>query len=400
MALAYISKHGGVVLYMQQEGRGIGLANKIAAYQMQDRGLDTVDANLHLGLPEDCRSYGAVPSILRDLGVSSIRLMTNNPRKIDRLTSLGIRIEDTIPMVVPRANQYNYKYLETKETRMKHQNFSPMLSRSVSLKNKSNGVKTNGVGIGIDLNGAVQANGAMQSRRKPQNGFQRNGSTVPNGLANRFEKESQNLETHSVHISISGDDLSEEMEGVVARDDGYCFGRESVEEAIAAIARGELVLVVDDMDRENEGDFVMAADLCTPEAMAEIVRYSSGVICVTMEGDRLDELDLPPMVTNNEDPKGTAFTVTVDAKKEFGTSSVRHGSEWLFPPIFALLSLSSGMATGLGWVTRLVGRLPDCLDAFNRWIAHKTNVSLLSYVLPTGPFVLPWIPFVAFFYFV
>ena len=84
MALHYIQKHGGCIIYLQQEGRGIGLANKIAAYALQDVGLDTVDANLHLGFPEDSREYGVVPSILQDLQIDSIQLMTNNPRKTHR----------------------------------------------------------------------------------------------------------------------------------------------------------------------------------------------------------------------------------------------------------------------------------------------------------------------------
>ena len=111
----------------------------------------------------------------------------------------------------------------------------------------------------------------------------------------------------------------ENYEGVLAQDNGYCFGRESVEEAIAAMKKGKMVVVVDDMNRENEGDLIMAADACTPEDMAFIVRYSSGVICIAMDGDRMDKLKLPPMLTNNEDPKGTAFTVTVDATTEHGT---------------------------------------------------------------------------------
>lgn len=76
------------------------------------------------------------------------------------------------------------------------------------------------------------------------------------------------------------------------------------------------MVVVDDMNRENEGDFIMAADKCTPEAMARIVRHSSGVVCVGMEGDRMDELELPAMCTTNKDPKGMAFSVTVDASKD------------------------------------------------------------------------------------
>ena len=130
MSLAYIKKHGGAIIYMQQEGRGIGLANKIAAYALQDEGLDTVDANLYLGLPEDCRQYGAVPSILRDLQVESIRLITNNPRKVNRLRSLGVPVTSTIPMVVKKANPYNRRYLETKQERMQHDNFGDMLAAS------------------------------------------------------------------------------------------------------------------------------------------------------------------------------------------------------------------------------------------------------------------------------
>jgi GTP cyclohydrolase II len=130
MALEYIQEHGGFIIYLQQEGRGIGLANKVAAYALQDAGLDTVDANVQLGLPEDCRSYGVVPSILADLNVASIRLITNNPRKVDRLESLGVNIEGTIPIVVPEANTYNRRYLETKQTRMSHDNLQPIFQNN------------------------------------------------------------------------------------------------------------------------------------------------------------------------------------------------------------------------------------------------------------------------------
>ena len=85
MSLEYINENGGAIIYLQQEGRGIGLANKVAAYALQDVGMDTVDANIHLGFPEDCRQYGVVPSILKDMGIDSIRLITNNPRKVSRL---------------------------------------------------------------------------------------------------------------------------------------------------------------------------------------------------------------------------------------------------------------------------------------------------------------------------
>ncbi len=79
MALEYLQRNGGAIIYLQQEGRGIGLANKVAAYQLQDAGMDTVEANVHLGFPEDARQYGVVPSIMKEMGISSIQLMTNNP---------------------------------------------------------------------------------------------------------------------------------------------------------------------------------------------------------------------------------------------------------------------------------------------------------------------------------
>lgn len=128
MAMKYIQKHGGAIIYLQQEGRGIGIANKVAAYALQDSGMDTVDANLHLGFPEDARQYGVVPSILKDMGINSIQLMTNNPRKIHRLTKLGVNVSGTVPMVVPKPTKYNRKYLETKQERMSHQNFDDMLT--------------------------------------------------------------------------------------------------------------------------------------------------------------------------------------------------------------------------------------------------------------------------------
>ncbi|KAL4443403.1 hypothetical protein ABPG75_011140 [Micractinium tetrahymenae] len=120
LAMEYIrDKPPGMVVYLQQEGRGIGLANKIAAYALQEKGLDTVDANRALGLPDDCREYSAVAHILEDLGVSSIQLMTNNPRKISELSAMGIPVSGRIPCQVP-AQKYNAGYLSSKHRRMAH----------------------------------------------------------------------------------------------------------------------------------------------------------------------------------------------------------------------------------------------------------------------------------------
>jgi GTP cyclohydrolase II len=109
----------GVLLYLRQEGRGIGLANKIRAYALQDQGLDTVDANIALGLPEDNRDYGVAAQMLNDLGVQYVRLLTNNPTKIDGLQRYGITITDRTPLeTLPNAT--NVHYLETKRDRMGH----------------------------------------------------------------------------------------------------------------------------------------------------------------------------------------------------------------------------------------------------------------------------------------
>jgi GTP cyclohydrolase II len=109
----------GMVLYMRQEGRGIGLINKIKAYSLQDRGLDTVEANLALGFRDDERDYAVAAHMLASLNVGSIRLMTNNPNKIRQLEQLGVKVSDRIPHVIP-ATEWNRFYLETKATRSGH----------------------------------------------------------------------------------------------------------------------------------------------------------------------------------------------------------------------------------------------------------------------------------------
>ena len=109
----------GVVIYMQQEGRGIGLMNKIAAYKLQEEGLDTIDANIHLGFKPDERDYGCGAQMLRHLGIHKMRLMTNNPTKRVGLEAYGLEIVENIPIEVT-PNEYDYRYLKTKQERMGH----------------------------------------------------------------------------------------------------------------------------------------------------------------------------------------------------------------------------------------------------------------------------------------
>mmetsp|Transcript_5013 Transcript_5013/g.10559 ORF Transcript_5013/g.10559 Transcript_5013/m.10559 type:complete len:571 (-) Transcript_5013:327-2039(-) len=275
-ALTHISETSGAVVYMMQEGRGIGLANKIAAYQLQDGGLDTVDANHELGLPAEARSYAPVPGMLQDLGIDSITILTNNPFKIQSLSDLGVSIAGR-EKLEGEYNSHNTKYLQTKVDRMSHM-----------LDNVLPSPRRNGRGV-------------------PGTAFPPREDAVGSGGDDS--------------TSASDDPRGSNSEGVVPGSDGYCFGRKSVEDCIAAIGRGELVCVVDDMSRENEGDLILSASLATPATVARMVRHTSGVLCVAMEGDTMDRLDIGPMVEKNEDPKGTAFGVSVDATSDHGITT-------------------------------------------------------------------------------
>jgi len=120
MAMKRIAEEGrGVVLYMRQEGRGIGIHNKIKAYALQDKGMDTVEANLSLGFKADQRDYGIGAQILADLGVRNMRLMTNNPKKMSGLESYGLTITEQLP-ITTQPNPHNRRYLQTKQKKLGH----------------------------------------------------------------------------------------------------------------------------------------------------------------------------------------------------------------------------------------------------------------------------------------
>jgi len=109
----------GAILYLRQEGRGIGITNKIRAYELQDRGMDTVQANLALGLPADMRNYKAAAGMIRELGIKSVQIITNNPDKMEKLTAYGVKVMRRIPHEFGRT-KYNSAYLDVKKKKMRH----------------------------------------------------------------------------------------------------------------------------------------------------------------------------------------------------------------------------------------------------------------------------------------
>ena len=119
IGLTTIAEQGGVLLYLHQEGRGIGLLNKIKAYALQDQGLDTVEANRHLGFEPDQRDYGMAAQMLRALGISKVRLLTNNPHKVRSLENYGIRVTERLPLETESVPT-NKHYLQTKREKLGH----------------------------------------------------------------------------------------------------------------------------------------------------------------------------------------------------------------------------------------------------------------------------------------
>jgi len=119
LSLKFIAQEGGLVIYHRQEGRNIGLVNKVNAYALQDQGRNTIQANLELGFGEDDRDYSIVGHIFNDLGVKKLKLITNNPKKIEYVESLGIQIVERIPAIT-KSNEYNEGYLLTKKEQMGH----------------------------------------------------------------------------------------------------------------------------------------------------------------------------------------------------------------------------------------------------------------------------------------
>ena len=218
LAMRAIAEEGrGVVIYEHQEGRGIGLMRKLQAYALQDKGFDTVEANRALGLAADYRDFSLPAAILNELGITRVRLLSNNPDKSRALSNAGIHVVTRIPCEAV-ASAYSLPYLRAKKEKLGHE--------------------------------------------------------------------------------------------LTLADDRFEFA--SIDDAIRELQAGRMVVVVDDEDRENEGDLTIAADMITPEAINFMARHGRGLICLAMTGERLQELQLAPMAPENTALGGTAFTVSID----------------------------------------------------------------------------------------
>jgi len=228
LAMRAIAEEGtGLVIYEHQEGRGIGLMAKLQAYSLQDKGLDTVEANHALGFAADCRDFSLAAAILRELAVTCVRLLSNNPDKSRALLDAGIEVVTRIPCEA-EPNNHSRAYLRAKKEKLGHE--------------------------------------------------------------------------------------------LTLQDDGFEFA--SIDDAIRELRAGRMIVVIDDEDRENEGDLTMAAEMVTPEAINFMARHGRGLICLAMTGERLGELQLEPMAPENTALGGTAFTVSIDLKGRDVTTGI------------------------------------------------------------------------------
>jgi 3,4-dihydroxy-2-butanone 4-phosphate synthase/GTP cyclohydrolase II len=245
IAMQAIANEGsGLVIYEHQEGRGIGLMAKLKAYALQDKGLDTIQANYALGFLADHRDFTLPAAILQDLGISDVRLLSNNPNKSRALSNAGIKVVAQIPCEAT-PNSYSLPYLRTKKEKLGH---------------------------ALTLNTPEQIG--------------------PTSL----------------------------IRPISPIDQDFSFA--AIPDAIRELQAGRMIVVVDDEDRENEGDLTMAAEMITPEAINFMAMHGRGLICLAMTEERLKELDLTPMVSDNTAFGGTAFTVSIDLNGQGVTTGI------------------------------------------------------------------------------
>jgi len=234
LAMQSIAEEGsGLVIYEHQEGRGIGLMAKLNAYSLQDKGLDTVEANHALGFAADYRDFSLPAAILREVGIGRVRLLSNNPDKSRALAAAGIEVVSRIPCEAV-ATTHSFAYLRAKKEKLGH------------------------------------------------------------------------------HLSFGEQEAIGPIDRIgPVEDDNQSFFA-SIDDAIREFRAGRMIVVVDDEDRENEGDLTIAAEMITPEAINFMARHGRGLICLAMTGERLEELQLEPMAPENTALGGTAFTVSID----------------------------------------------------------------------------------------
>jgi 3,4-dihydroxy-2-butanone 4-phosphate synthase/GTP cyclohydrolase II len=255
LAMKAISREGyGLLIYEHQEGRGIGLMAKLQAYSLQDEGLDTVEANQSLGFMADYRDYCLPVAILHELGISRLRLLSNNPQKSLALIDAGIEVVDQVPCEAA-PNPYSLAYLRTKKEKMGH---------ALSL-------------------------GCQESTECAK------------------------------HEPINGLSQQSERSRAVTREQS-AFA--SIEVGIRELRAGRMIVIVDNEDRENEGDLMIAAEKVTSEAINFMATYGRGLICLALTSERLDELKLTPMTPENTALCGTGFTISIDAKGHGVTTGI------------------------------------------------------------------------------
>ena len=225
-----IQENDGVIIYLQQEGRGIGIANKIAAYALQDDGMDTVDANEHLGFKDELREYKMIPDILKSLGIKSIKLVTNNPYKMEQLGNLGVNITGRIPIEI-KSNPHNRRYLLSKRDRMRH-----LLS--------DDSIGPDQAFLKYPLEDHIMNPKEMQGM---------GGMVNSSSLCDEVATVTATTAIATTTATASDDDKSALQSILDNRNTSYIFGRSSVEAAIEAVRTGKVVIVVDDENRENEG---------------------------------------------------------------------------------------------------------------------------------------------------
>jgi len=263
MAMRAIAEEGnGLLIYEHQEGRGIGLMAKLQAYALQDAGFDTVDANLSLGFPADDRDFSLPAVILHELGVRRVRLLSNNPDKALALNNAGIEVVAQVPCEVS-PTPHSIAYLRTKKEKLGH---------TLSLVDFMDAIPNH-----RDRDAVFEPPYPV----RPEHGVSGQGGCAQTG--------SRGTETEEFEFA-------------------------SIEEALEELRAGRMVVVIDDEDRENEGDLTMAAEAITPEAINFMATHGRGLICLAMTGERLDELELHPMTPENSSLGGTAFTISIDVK--------------------------------------------------------------------------------------